>query len=66
MGPLLGRWNLFLEKNYPLRSVGGTVSLKSLGKRVLVDQTLMYVLFGYSYALFTIDFSVTTPGRQLG
>lgn len=41
MGPLLGRWNLFLEKNYPLRSVGGKVSLKSLGKRVLVDQTLM-------------------------
>ncbi|KAF8326227.1 uncharacterized protein EI90DRAFT_3031214 [Cantharellus anzutake] len=41
MGPLLGRWNLFLENNFPLRCVGGKVSLKALGKRVLTDQALM-------------------------
>jgi len=38
MGPILGRWNLCLEKNFPLGSVG---VMKSLGKRVLLDQTLM-------------------------
>lgn len=52
MGPILGRWNLFLEKNFPLRAVmnrtsstgrsdTGSVSLKALGKRVLADQVVM-------------------------
>lgn len=46
MGPIVGRWNLFLEKNFPLRapSIGGrqgNVSLKALGKRVAADQLLM-------------------------
>lgn len=45
MGPLIGRWNVFLEKNFPLRMVGGsksgTVDLKALGKRVLADQSVM-------------------------
>ena len=53
MGPILGRWNLFLEKNFPLRAVTGripsaasgrgdrgNVSLKALGKRVLADQSV--------------------------
>jgi len=51
MGPILGRWNLFLEKNFPLRAVAGripsagrgdrgNVSLKALGKRVLADQSV--------------------------
>jgi len=45
MGPLIGRWNVFLEKNFPLRTVGGsrsgTVDLKALGKRVFADQSFM-------------------------
>ncbi|GJE87794.1 Mpv17/PMP22 family protein [Phanerochaete sordida] len=46
MGPIIGRWNLFLERNFPLRmpSFGGrqgNVSLKALGKRVAADQILM-------------------------
>jgi len=48
MGPILGRWNLFLETNFPLRAVTGripsagrgNVSLKALGKRVLADQSV--------------------------
>ncbi|KAF8320361.1 hypothetical protein DL93DRAFT_2073950 [Clavulina sp. PMI_390] len=50
MGPIIGRWNLFLEKNFPLRVLGsaarssnGTpkVSMTALGKRVLADQSIM-------------------------
>ncbi|EJT97946.1 hypothetical protein DACRYDRAFT_24860 [Dacryopinax primogenitus] len=44
MGPLLGRWNMFLEHTFPLRSVGGkisTVSMSSLAKRVICDQIIM-------------------------
>lgn len=49
LGPLIGRWNLVLERHFPLRgpSFGGRqgkVSLKALGKRVAADQALMYVL----------------------
>lgn len=47
MGPIIGRWNVFLEKNFPLKALTGsyksqnTVSLKALGKRVLADQSFM-------------------------
>ncbi|KIP11486.1 hypothetical protein PHLGIDRAFT_114613 [Phlebiopsis gigantea 11061_1 CR5-6] len=48
MGPVIGRWNVFLEKNFPLRAPSltgrhgkGKVSLKALGKRVAADQILM-------------------------
>ncbi|KAH8100538.1 hypothetical protein BXZ70DRAFT_1008036 [Cristinia sonorae] len=45
MGPLIGRWNFFLERNFPLRSVGanqsGKVSVKALSKRVAADQLIM-------------------------
>jgi len=46
MGPIIGRWNLFLERNFPLRAPSfggrqGNVSLKALGKRVAADQILM-------------------------
>lgn len=43
-GPLIGRWNFFLERNYPLRLAGnktGNVSLKALSKRVAADQLFM-------------------------
>ncbi|KZT61081.1 hypothetical protein CALCODRAFT_59154 [Calocera cornea HHB12733] len=44
MGPLLGRWNRFLEQAFPLRNVGGKgsrVSMSSLAKRVVCDQIIM-------------------------
>ncbi|KAF7794115.1 hypothetical protein EIP86_005245 [Pleurotus ostreatoroseus] len=47
MGPLIGRWNFFLEKHFPLRAPQvrygqpGKVSLKALGKRVAADQLIM-------------------------
>jgi len=51
MGPLIGRWNLVLEKNFPLRALAGSsssgqaaagkVSGKALAKRVLADQAIM-------------------------
>lgn len=51
MGPIMGRWNLFLEKNFPLKALtgrassgqSGQVSLKALGKRVVADQSIMFV-----------------------
>ncbi|KAH7330737.1 hypothetical protein B0J17DRAFT_580079 [Rhizoctonia solani] len=41
MGPIIGRWNVFLEKAFPLRSLGGKVSMAALGKRVAADQIVM-------------------------
>ncbi|KIO29666.1 hypothetical protein M407DRAFT_242533 [Tulasnella calospora MUT 4182] len=41
MGPLIGRWNKFLEHAFPLRAAGGKVSFTSLAKRVAADQTMM-------------------------
>lgn len=45
MGPLIGRWNFFLERNFPLRALGGSrqgkVSWKALSKRVGADQLVM-------------------------
>ncbi|KAI0936070.1 hypothetical protein AcV5_004304 [Taiwanofungus camphoratus] len=44
MGPLIGRWNFFLERNFPLRLQGGNsgaVSLLALSKRVAADQLIM-------------------------
>ncbi|KAF7320239.1 Vacuolar membrane protein [Mycena kentingensis (nom. inval.)] len=42
LSPLLGRWNVFLEKQFPLRAVeGGKASVKALSKRVLADQLIM-------------------------
>ena len=44
-GPLIGRWNFFLERNFPLRSIGsgstGKVSLRALARRVGADQLIM-------------------------
>ena len=43
-GPLIGRWNFFLERNFPLRPVEsrtGNVSVKALSKRVAADQLIM-------------------------
>ncbi|KAI0768511.1 hypothetical protein BD413DRAFT_126857 [Trametes elegans] len=44
MGPVIGRWNFFLEKHFPLRSLGGNtgkVSLRALARRVGADQLFM-------------------------
>ncbi|KDQ13733.1 hypothetical protein BOTBODRAFT_33432 [Botryobasidium botryosum FD-172 SS1] len=49
MGPLIGRWNKFLEHAFPLRparvgaryGASSKVSLRALGKRVLGDQLIM-------------------------
>ncbi|OBZ79660.1 Protein SYM1 [Grifola frondosa] len=44
MGPLIGRWNFSLERNFPLRFAGknpGKVSVPALSKRVAADQLLM-------------------------
>jgi protein Mpv17 len=42
LGPIIGRWNKYLELRFPLRSRGeGTTSFYALSKRVLVDQIVM-------------------------
>jgi len=44
MGPVIGRWNFFLERNFPLRFQGGSsgkVSIRQLSKRVAADQMIM-------------------------
>ncbi|KAJ6509310.1 hypothetical protein C8R47DRAFT_17869 [Mycena vitilis] len=43
ISPFLGRWNTFLEKQFPLRALSGTgkVSVKALAKRVAADQIVM-------------------------
>ncbi|KAI0803069.1 hypothetical protein BC629DRAFT_92946 [Irpex lacteus] len=49
MGPVIGRWNFFLERHFPLRKSfvfkgqlqESNVSMKALGKRVAADQLLM-------------------------
>ncbi|KAJ8481110.1 hypothetical protein ONZ51_g6223 [Trametes cubensis] len=45
MGPLIGRWNFFLERHFPLRPLGGAnpgkVSLRALARRVGADQLFM-------------------------
>ncbi|KAJ2971782.1 hypothetical protein NUW54_g12419 [Trametes sanguinea] len=44
MGPVIGRWNFFLERHFPLRSLGGNtgkVSVRALARRVGADQLFM-------------------------
>ncbi|EPQ60936.1 hypothetical protein GLOTRDRAFT_68985 [Gloeophyllum trabeum ATCC 11539] len=46
MGPVIGRWNIFLERRFPLRTVqtgssAGKVSARALTKRVAADQLFM-------------------------
>ncbi|KAM5538246.1 hypothetical protein V8D89_008133 [Ganoderma adspersum] len=45
MGPLIGRWNFFLERKFPLRPVrqhgSSRVSFRALARRVGADQLLM-------------------------
>ncbi|KAJ7783543.1 hypothetical protein DFH07DRAFT_788131 [Mycena maculata] len=41
ISPLLGRWNGFLERQFPLRALNGKVSLRALSKRVAADQIVM-------------------------
>ncbi|KAF9535557.1 hypothetical protein CPB83DRAFT_779622 [Crepidotus variabilis] len=41
ISPVMGRWNAFLERRFPLRTVGKRVSFKALSKRVAADQLIM-------------------------
>lgn len=43
-GPVIGRWNTFLEARFPLKLYrhAHKISLSALGKRVAYDQLLMY------------------------
>ncbi|KAJ7169660.1 hypothetical protein C8R46DRAFT_1089559 [Mycena filopes] len=43
ISPFIGRWNVFLERQFPLRALTGSgkVSLKALSKRVAADQIVM-------------------------
>jgi len=44
LGPFIGKWNLFLERRFPLRTVAGSagkVSARALSKRVAMDQLVM-------------------------
>ncbi|KAJ7275262.1 hypothetical protein B0H12DRAFT_1086469 [Mycena haematopus] len=43
ISPFLGRWNTFLERQFPLRALNGNgkVSPKALAKRVAADQIVM-------------------------
>ncbi|PPQ90429.1 hypothetical protein CVT25_014947 [Psilocybe cyanescens] len=67
ISPFMGRWNIFLERRFPLRAIKGTnkVSLKALGKRVAADQLFMRMLSSSN----TISFIATdwlTTRSQLG
>jgi hypothetical protein len=78
-GPLMGRWNRFLEHSFPLKSIGGKVSLNALAKRVGADQTVMsvtfqlhtplllfkYVLSDSSLAIFTLRAPIGVCALQL-
>ncbi|KAK7064409.1 vacuolar membrane protein [Favolaschia claudopus] len=41
ISPFLGRWNAFLERQFPLRAISGKISPKALAKRVAADQIVM-------------------------
>jgi len=44
LGPFIGKWNVFLERRFPLRTVAsssGKVSARALSKRVAMDQLVM-------------------------
>jgi len=43
ISPIMGRWNRFLERRFPLRSLNnmGKVSITALSKRVACDQLVM-------------------------
>jgi len=65
LGPLLGRWNAFLERALPLRSTGGHVSLPSLAKRVGADQLFMAPI-GLTWFISSIGFMEGKNARQVG
>ena len=49
LGPVMGRWNVFLERRFPSCSPQiGKLSIKSLSKRVAADQLIMYSAFRLS------------------
>jgi hypothetical protein len=44
IGPVMGRWNAFLEARFPLKLFRHSekISISALGKRVACDQLVMY------------------------
>jgi len=65
LGPLLGRWNKFLEHALPLRSAHGHVSLPSLAKRVAADQLIMAPI-GLTWFISSIGFMEGKSANQVG
>ncbi|OCH96583.1 hypothetical protein OBBRIDRAFT_717993 [Obba rivulosa] len=66
MGPIIGRWNFFLERHFPLRLQGSSsltprVSASALAKRVAADQLFMAPI---GLALFISSMGVM-EGRDL-
>lgn len=49
-GPVIGRWLRFLDHQFPLHSAARKARFVALGKRVLSDQTAMYVTYRVSVA----------------
>ncbi|KAG8988934.1 hypothetical protein FRB94_000317 [Tulasnella sp. JGI-2019a] len=65
LGPIIGRWNKFLEHNFPLRSAVGTVSLRSLAKRVGADQIVMAPI-GLTYFITSMGFMEGRSAKSVG
>ncbi|KAH9487139.1 Protein SYM1 [Psilocybe cubensis] len=67
ISPFMGRWNLFLERRFPLRAIKGTnkVSLNALGKRVAADQLFMAPL-GLAIFLSSMGIMEGRSPRQIG
>jgi hypothetical protein len=63
-GPIMGRWNIFLERRFPSCSAQmGKLSIKSLSKRVAADQLIMYaaVLLSCIFHVFICLFFFRAP-----
>lgn len=68
MGPVLGRWNIFLEKYLPLRSLGESAlgQGRALGKRVLADQIVMCAFLLITFDAALLNNSVLIQGANRG
>ena len=62
-GPVIGRWNFFLERNFPLRTQNGSgrVSARALAKRACADQLIMYVWIFLSVDVLLMFFLIRAP-----
>lgn len=62
-GPIMGRWNIFLERRFPSRRLQmGKLSIKSLSKRLAADQLVMYVIQrSYQFIRLMLSISIFLP-----